>query len=478
MSRVVVGRIFWKEVRTQRSLWFGALGLAVAAQVVCTLLAINHKRWNADVEQFLAGAYLASYLGVAIYAIATGAASFTEEKEGRTKSLLRVIPMSPAEAFAGKCAYGLASTGLLLLVLFAGGVVCTTITWNELQPDGEFARTIASNPILHAMQAPEVASFVWIGLVIPIVAFGISVFYSLLFSDGVQAALGGLFSTVLALIAAGLVSAGSPSSSFAASISAIALATAIADFRLTGRWLRSDSIVQGRRRIGRGSRGEQIWLWLTERCFESLSVLRLRDPVVPWRRAARRLVWKECIQAWAYAKVLLLLAVLTTVLVTLWPQSLAAAGPWLVALASPLVFGVGAYHADQKDGAFRLLGHHGVSADGAWIIKHLVWILYAVAACIFMLLIYEIGWLLRPHFGLLFPQDIAETVYRFIHRQPFHPRVLTGSLLSESVAIALLYLALGYSIGQRISVSYSKGTMAFGLTAGLTLTACFAWSTM
>ena len=121
MSRIVVGRIFWKEVRTQRSLWLGALCLAVGIQALLTVLAVVGGMRVFDFPQAAAGIFLAAYGAVTIYAIASGAASFTEEREGRTALFLRTIPLKPADAFAGKWAYGLGSTGLLLLVLVVAG---------------------------------------------------------------------------------------------------------------------------------------------------------------------------------------------------------------------------------------------------------------------------------------------------------------------------------------------------------------------
>jgi hypothetical protein len=418
-----------------------------------------------------------------IYAIASGAASFTEEREGRTAVLLRTIPLTPADAFAGKWSYGLASTGLLLLALLVAGGTCTAIAWNTLPshsaswsappPNFFFSRSQHGIP---PMPTREIATSVWIGLVIPIVAFGISAFFSLLFSDGVMAALSGLFSTLFALLAAWATNVGGPSSSFALLISAIALLTVVADYRLTRLWLRGDSVVQARRWGGGGQHWGKTSFLLTKRRFDLTQALRVGEPGVPLRRAAQRLVWKECAQAWRYTKTLLYLAVLMTVLATLWPWSPAVAGSWLLALATPLVIGVGAYHADQQDGAYRLLGHHGVSADGAWIIKQIVWILNAVAAFALILLIREFAWLVWRHNGIGLSPGIAETVHSYFRRQPRLGQLSRDSLVFESAEIVLLYLALGYSIGQRVSFAYAKGAMAFALTAGLTLAACLAWS--
>jgi hypothetical protein len=470
MSRVVVGRILWKVVRAQRGSWLGALGLSVGIQVLLVVLAISGQPHLLDFQQSALGIFMAAYGAVAAYAIASGAATFTEEHEGRTAVLLRAIPLTPADAFAGKWTYGLASTGLLLLVLSVAGTTCTAITWSTRDPTRDFLISFAP------LRAREIAASVWIGLVILIVAFGFSALFSLLFSDGLMAAIGGLFSTICAVVAAWILHQGGSRSSFAQWISAIALMTAVADYGLTRLWLRRGSLVPERSRPTITRRWQRGWKWPTKRRFYFVEALRLAEPVAPWRRAAQRLIWKECAQAWPYANIILCLAVLTTASSVIWPSDPVTGLPWFVALAAPLVMGVGAYHAEQKDRGYTLLGHHGVSADGAWFIKHAVWIVLAVASCACLLLVYEIGWQLRPHFGLIFSRDVAETLYRLVYRQSPNPRVLRDSLIYEAAPIATLYLALGYSIGQRLSFSYSKGTMSFGLAAGLMLAACLAWS--
>jgi hypothetical protein len=444
--------------------------LSLVIQALLVVLAVSGRPRILDFQQAALGIFLAAYGAVAAYAIASGAATFTEEHEGRTAIFLRAIPLTPADAFAGKWTYGLASTGLLLLSLCVAGTTCTSIAWNAREPISVF--WVRSAPL----GAWEIATVVWIGSVIPVVAFGLSALFSLLFSDGVLAALGGLFSTVFALVAAWIAHVGAPNYSFALLISAIALTTAAVDYGLTELWLRRGSVVQERTGPPIARQWPRGWKWPTKRRFSSLEALRFGEPVVPWRRAAQRLIWKECVQARPYAQVIFCLAVLTTAMSVVWPSGRVPQLFWFLAMATPLVLGVGAYHAEQQDGGYRLLGHHGVSADGTWLIKHAVWIVHAVAACACLLLIYEIGWQLRPHFGLNFSRDVAETLYRFVHPQPPDPRVLRDSLISESVPIALLYLALGYSIGQRLSFSYAKGTMAFGLGAGLTLAACVAWT--
>ena len=125
MSRIVVGRIFWKELRTQRSLWIGVTCLVIGIQTLITTFTLYYRHQSHSLEEFYGGLFFSAYLGATLYAIASGAASFSEETEGNTAVLLRTMPMTRSDAFAGKWGYGLASTGVLFLVLaVAAGMCC------------------------------------------------------------------------------------------------------------------------------------------------------------------------------------------------------------------------------------------------------------------------------------------------------------------------------------------------------------------
>lgn len=491
MSRVVVGRIFWKELRTQRSLWLGVLCLAVGIQVLFTVLAISGQGHVFDVQQSVACVFLAAYLGATVYAIASGAASFTEENETRTAVFLRTVPMTPAEAFAGKWAYGMASTGLLMLVLGAAGATCATIMWNQVQPNGALALWLESAHDTPALSAPGIAALVWSGLAIPVVTFGVCSFCSLVFTDGMLAAISGLFGTIAAVGAAFAVAHGALPD-FARAIWFIAIWLMVTDYGLTGFWLRGGGDVRGAGRFGSARARRQFWSWLIKSRFDSLQLLRLGEPVAPWRRAMQRLIWKECRQAWPFVKINGLIG-LVAIAISLPLPELRFFGiyaPWIAVLAAPLIMGVGAYYADHKGRACRMLGDRGVPADGAWIIKHTTWILHAIVTCGIIAYADDLLWQYRPDKAFGVQQSVAETIRLVFSAGPYqvdsyqldphtyssHPDYFdTAAILRKAIQFALLYMLLAYSIAQRFSFSFAKGPLAFTMATGTTVAACLIW---
>ena len=102
MSRIVVGRIFWKEMRSQRSLWLGVMLLAIAIQSLIGLLAFHYRNSSPDWEVWAGGIFLAAYIAASLYAIGSGAATFTEESEAKTAWMLRVMPLTRGTSFSAK----------------------------------------------------------------------------------------------------------------------------------------------------------------------------------------------------------------------------------------------------------------------------------------------------------------------------------------------------------------------------------------
>jgi hypothetical protein len=476
MSRVVVGRIFWKEVRTQRSLWFGVLGLAIAIQTLFTAMALTHSRWFVGTGQSLVGIFLAAYVGVAIYAIASGAASFTEEHEGQTATFLRTIPMTPAEACTGKWAYGLVSTGLLLLTLLGFGAVCTAIGWNEFQPVGALAKFVESARHLKVVPVKEIVSMVWIGLAIPIATFAFCAFFSLVLSDGVLAALCGTFSTIFAVSAALFVGVNTIPSG-AIRLSAIALTMMSLDYWLTGIWLREETLFQTgslpRRATNLRRSSTRLWSHLVT----SLELLRLGEPVAPWRRVTQRLVWKECRQAGPFAKMSGLIA-LVAIIVSLAvpaPRFVGDGACWFAVMAMPLVMGVGSYYVEQNGRAYRMLGDRGAPAEGAWIIKQTIWMLHAIVTCGIIVYADDLVRQYGPDTAFGVRPSVADTIRQAFSTSPEQLYFDAASINRETMKFALFYIVLAYSIAQRFSFSFPKGPLAFGMATGTTMVVCLIW---
>ena len=481
MSRAIVGRIFWKELRTQRSLWICVTCLVIAVQTAATALSFyyyGHRLLN--LEELIGGIFLAAYVGTTVYAIASGAASFTEEIEGNTATLLRTVPVTRSEAFAGKWGYGLASTGLLFLVLALAAGVLSFAAWTAAQNPGAFeGLTTPRNTRFFTGNWSELFALVWIWLMVPVVFFAFCSLFSLLMSDGLIAALCGTFSTIFALAWAGRFSPMGATPVLGVTLIAVALVAT--DFWLTGVWLRQGTFIRWR---WTGNWPVE-WVgerpWPTTRVAGPVALLRIGEPALAWRRAAQRLVWKEVRQAWPYVGVIILAATATVTwsIINSASRFVADLSPGIVGLLAPVAMGVGAYHVDQKNRAYRLLADRGLTPDGSWLAKHLVWIALAFAVSGYVLAIdwtaCEIAqW--GANGSRYFRQSLWERAAALDTPRPFAGWDRQGSSVSASLGVVALYIALAYSIGQRLSFALAKGLSAFGLAMGTTVLACFTWA--
>ena len=79
--------------------------------------------------------------------------------------LLRTVPMTPSEAFAGKWGFGLASTGVLFAVLPVAAVMWSGTAWLAIQDNSGFSH----GPVPSAANINDLLSSVWIAILTPVV---------------------------------------------------------------------------------------------------------------------------------------------------------------------------------------------------------------------------------------------------------------------------------------------------------------------
>ena len=115
-------RIFWKEWRVQRSFWLGLFGLAIALDLLVTVVRPMLGPMDAtDLLHF--------HQGVAIVlacSFATGsmAIAFAGEVEAKTKGLLQRIPVRTGDLIAAKLSISLiGSYALVLGIGLIGGLL-------------------------------------------------------------------------------------------------------------------------------------------------------------------------------------------------------------------------------------------------------------------------------------------------------------------------------------------------------------------
>ena len=191
----------------------------------------------------------------------------------------------------------------------------------------------------------------------------------------------------------------------------------------------------------------------------------------------QRLVWKECRQAWPYVGISALAATVMVFASMIVPESrfFGIVSPWIIGLATPLVMGVGAYHVDQKGRAYRFLADRGLTPDGSWIVKHVVWIGLTFATCGYVLAIDQMGWRMNRDKTFGFQESILYTIgtsvarpaYRFSPTAPSEPDCLWRRRPLHHA---------GLFDRSTIEFRVPKGLLAFGLAMGATVFACMTWT--
>ncbi len=347
MSRAIVGRIFWKEIRVQRAFWFWILLLGAFIQFVPRLLGRDWYMSALSAQWFLSVNVVVS----CCFAAGSAAIAFAGETEGRTKSLFQRMPLQTADLLVGKVGWILLGTYTLFLLLTLSGALL-----------GDARVTYRSNDF-----APRLdLAITWL---MPIPFLVVGVLCSLVLRDVLTTvAVAGIATTVLLGSFAGQHQVG---------LLVCFAALAVVDVLAAPAWLRD------------GVPSWQTWLRRSGAATAARghSTFSVRSQSA-WRRTASSLIWKEWHQAIGLTLTLAIggAVVISVVAFLFWQNgrnfelSLASLLPMLL-LALPLVFGVAAGHSDRRDGAFRLLAHRGVSPSAYWLTKHAVWLGLALATC-------------------------------------------------------------------------------------------------
>src|SRR6202044_3036526 len=119
MSRAIVGRIIWKEIRVQRAFWFWILLLGAFIQFVPRLLGRDWYSSGLSSQWFLSVNLVVS----CCFAVGSAAIAFAGETEGRTKSLFQRMPLQTVDLLVGKVSWLLLGTYTLFLLLTLSGAL-------------------------------------------------------------------------------------------------------------------------------------------------------------------------------------------------------------------------------------------------------------------------------------------------------------------------------------------------------------------
>lgn len=112
MNGTVFWRLVWKEYRLQRSWWIAMAVLAVILQLLMRLLA------SPESLSGFKGFYVVALLLTALYAVGCGATLFATEHETGTFEFQRMLPVTARRLFFAKVGFAVASTALLMGILW------------------------------------------------------------------------------------------------------------------------------------------------------------------------------------------------------------------------------------------------------------------------------------------------------------------------------------------------------------------------
>jgi hypothetical protein len=427
------GRIFWKEWRAQRTFWLTLVVLSLGLEIFFLVLP-SSWRPSESLDQ------LRIYHGLVIvlacsFATGSAAIAFAGEVEAKTKGLLQRIPLRTGDLLAGKLFLALAGSYSLLFILWAAGRLIL------VQTEPARSRALARD------MAEEFSGFSAL-LLAPFAFVVVGSLFSLVLGDVLLTAILSGIATV-ALLAVPVIH-----DHLALQWASIAVVAAC-DFVLVRRWLQETGPVEWR--LPRVTWGD-VPLPSLQRTMAKTRLSEWRRSGIAWRRAAGSLLWKEFRQAFPFCVKLLLAGILAIAVAwiaterrgpTDYAPIVANLALMLVAV-TPLLPGVAAIWADRRGRAFGFLTDRGISADGFYLCKQLVWLGLSLAVFAVVLLM-DRAWM--ADFSQFRDESLWGAAAAVAHPAgPENPTLeqartsFFGPLGAAAVYVTLLY-ALGFLLG-------------------------------
>jgi ABC-type transport system involved in multi-copper enzyme maturation permease subunit len=428
MTTAIFWRFFWKEYRVMRAFWISMACLAMLAQLsLVAFPGLTHSTatWT----------FSFALIFPALYAVACGATMFAAEKEDGTYDFLRDLPATVWRILAGKVAFAVASSVLLVVALWiTAAILSQRATFNSsdrLQIWGAFGLAGAEG-----------------------LAWGI--FFSLLLRRPLQAA-------VLAIAAASLalhlvlshvapVTGEGQVYEFTRYVAAVPVRIAlvalvfVVDGLLARRWLVQDTSTVRRLFLRR------------------LVAPTIEPPMVEARTLARprrvvigRLLW----QTWRQSRWMMVILAGPGTVIAMFASALALSlsqssrasdiVAYVVGAAAVLVgalMGAATFLGDNECRSVRFLAERGVRARHIWLAR-------------------ELGWLAALAIWMLFVSVVA-----FGHHGGAQAPILGAAMF---LAAAALLTIVGFACGQLASMLIRSGIIAATVAVVLVLV-CTAWA--
>ena len=354
------------------------------------------------------------------FVVGSAAILFAGEKESKTYGLLQQLPLRWFEMAIAKFASLLCGTVLIFASLGITGcliALSARATFAEMQ--GNSAATRADAILTFAIPF--------------LIATGVLAF-SVLLNDVLLAIVFGVAVPIAGLLWGDRLR---PIQDWPQWLMpALCLCASAIDIYLVAHWLRGIPTDRWRE-----WRLELKWR-RTSRRTATFAAETMRSPI-EWRRSASSHVWKEWRQArflgflvFGAAAVFFLLGDLQGRLEN--GRSFLAALAGMFGMAIPGITGVASFREDRYGRAYRLLANHGVSPDGFWWIKQLVWLGTTVAGISIVIAVNDLVFI-----PLLVGNAPEVGILEFGLRPAGSPRELLK---------IVIYVLLLFSIGQLASL--------------------------
>ncbi|MEI8019456.1 MAG: hypothetical protein WCH39_14725 [Schlesneria sp.] len=358
MFAVPFNRMFWKEYRAQRALFFSCLLIGIVTQITLGFTAL-HPEIRSD---FLLGA--ASFFPV-MYAVGCGALLFASEREDRTADWLVSLSIPPAPSLAAKVAFavvsvvGLQSVLALFSLVLLGGASGENLRTMFLP----FALVVLIWSSLGSLLSQRVLMSVPLTFLLGLVSHLLLLY--VLVSWHQQSF---RMNTPVVFIAVGV-------------LSFCALGV---DFWLGLRWCQGQYFD--------GSSIENVQFRLTDfwqsqsKSRKTTSRLTTRvEPEQAWYRTWQRLVWQERNRESLHWS--MLIGGISLSLLMAWsgrrglsdPSTRDAVAILVIGLVSliPFSMGVLGFRSDTSRSQSRFLAFRGISPASIWMSKQVVWLFRA-----------------------------------------------------------------------------------------------------
>ena len=433
------GRIFWKEYRSQRTLWLSCLLIEIAYLVLRLVLIINPS----EAAWILSDSPAAFSV---LFAIGCGAVLFAGEREARGSDWLLSLSISPVATVCAKFAFAIIATVAIQLIAALPIAIVLKVffqiefgshTAMSLVP---FGLMVLCWSILGSLLSRRVFTSLGAMVLGVIVTFYIPLILAI---------------SLMYLFLRRELDSGHPISNtiFFVFIVCLTLVVIWIDVQLGMRWCQGKYVD--------GSIIERFLVmieqWLRDRTGRVAKADRIPNRPEfdqPWRRTWQRLIWQERHRESLPLQIAVIGCVLGSMMVLsdVIGQFGSIFFVFAICLALPTLMGMLTFESDTEGSQLRFLANRGLPEVSVWFAKQAVWLPRAfwITASIFFssLIVESLAQFVRDIFvhSKRVPQDMSmETAFK---------------VLSQNLELTVYFVLLSYACGQLASMIFSRAILA------------------